>query len=456
MSADQRFGAYQLGDEVERAGRTVTWRAHLVEPVGTATGATAERRVVAGARVLVKTLRPGLHPSDGARVALRREAELLDRLRHPLLPTLLAAELEGVTPGLILLDAGGVRLGELLERSGQCQLVEALAIAAEVTRALDALHRAGVVHGSLRAGLVELGPDGAVRVQLGSALDPGDEPVDEPGDDWLAPPAELAPEQIDGAGADVRTDVYLVGLLLRQMLAPDAPVEELGQARPTRLGTRRQGGSRSTVGPVRGAAGAIVGRALAARPKDRFPDVASLHAELVRALRAETSLPVDHLVNQALARAGLSERVAGPAEHWQRAEAILSGVALRRLAGAAAVALGIVAAALLVRTVTEGAPSSGGAVRGVEQRAAQLRVLAQPWAEIHVDGKLVDVTPVGRPIVVAPGRHEVVFKHPNAPDQVRSVEVIAGQTVWLDVAMPIARDGSDAGGPGLDAAVGSP
>jgi serine/threonine-protein kinase len=83
--------------------------------------------------------------------------------------------------------------------------------------------------------------------------------------------------------------------------------------------------------------------------------------------------------------------------------------------------------------------------QGILRRPAQLRVLAQPWAEIHIDGELVDITPVGRPIEVRPGRHVVVFKHPHAPAVSREIEIVAGQTIVLDVEMAVARPGDDAG-----------
>jgi serine/threonine-protein kinase len=108
---------------------------------------------------------------------------------------------------------------------------------------------------------------------------------------------------------------------------------------------------------------------------------------------------------------------------------------------------------VLSRAAGDGGPEVVAGVRGIEQRPAQLRVLARPWAEVHVDGEYVDVTPIGRPIAVAPGRHSVRFKHPNAPDQVRSVEIIAGQTMWLDVTMVVTRPGRGGGGASADGGV---
>ncbi len=53
------------------------------------------------------------------------------------------------------------------------------------------------------------------------------------------------------------------------------------------------------------------------------------------------------------------------------------------------------------------------------------------------------MTPVGRPIPVLPGRHFVTFRHPNAPDEQRTIKISAGQSVFLDVTMRVDR--GDAG-----------
>jgi serine/threonine-protein kinase len=72
--------------------------------------------------------------------------------------------------------------------------------------------------------------------------------------------------------------------------------------------------------------------------------------------------------------------------------------------------------------------------------------LARPWAEVLIDGEMVDTTPIGRPIAVSPGRHYVTFRHPNAPDEKRSIQVVNGQTVLVDVTMRVDRGAlSDAG-----------
>jgi serine/threonine-protein kinase len=83
-------------------------------------------------------------------------------------------------------------------------------------------------------------------------------------------------------------------------------------------------------------------------------------------------------------------------------------------------------------------------------------VVATPWAEVFVDGELVDTTPIGRAIPVAPGKHFVTFRHPSAPDEQRTIKIAAGQTVFLDVTMRLDRGDAGAGRPDGGRGAGSP
>ena len=67
---------------------------------------------------------------------------------------------------------------------------------------------------------------------------------------------------------------------------------------------------------------------------------------------------------------------------------------------------------------------------------ARIRVLVRPWAEIVLDGKKVDVTPLARPLSVRPGRHVIMLEHPLVTER-RVVEVGPGQMVTLDVALNV-------------------
>ncbi len=64
-------------------------------------------------------------------------------------------------------------------------------------------------------------------------------------------------------------------------------------------------------------------------------------------------------------------------------------------------------------------------------------MLATPWAEVWVDGQLVDTTPFARAIPLPAGKHYVVLVHPSAPSERREVTIVAGETMTLDVSMSI-------------------
>ena len=52
-----------------------------------------------------------------------------------------------------------------------------------------------------------------------------------------------------------------------------------------------------------------------------------------------------------------------------------------------------------------------------------------------VDGQKVETTPFARGIPLRPGTHYVRLEHPNAPTERRTVRIVSGDTVLLDVKM---------------------
>src|SRR5207248_1985756 len=88
---------------------------------------------------------------------------------------------------------------------------------------------------------------------------------------------------------------------------------------------------------------------------------------------------------------------------------------------------------------TPGAIGQAPAWGGDAAERGFVRVVASPWADVWIDGDKVDTTPIARPIPVRAGRHWITLKHPAAPDEQRSIKVLAGQTALLDVAMRVDR-----------------
>ena len=113
--------------------------------------------------------------------------------------------------------------------AGPLPLAAAVECARQIAGALAAGHSIGVTHRHLHPRNIMLGAGNAVKL-----VNFGLTPV-------ARDPAFLAPEQLDGRGADARSDVYSFGLVLNRMLGPAAPAS-LAQvvARATRKNVARR------------------------------------------------------------------------------------------------------------------------------------------------------------------------------------------------------------------------
>jgi hypothetical protein len=100
------------------------------------------------------------------------------------------------------------------------------ALALEVTDALSAAHRAGVIHRDMKPGNILLHPDGrAVIVDFGLARDELGLAMTRTGD-AIGTPSYMAPEQAAGSTqVDVRVDVYGLGATLYEMVTLQPPFD---------------------------------------------------------------------------------------------------------------------------------------------------------------------------------------------------------------------------------------
>jgi serine/threonine-protein kinase len=64
-----------------------------------------------------------------------------------------------------------------------------------------------------------------------------------------------------------------------------------------------------------------------------------------------------------------------------------------------------------------------------------LKVLVEPWADVYVDGKLIDTTPFARGLSIPEGEHKVELKNPFYVDETRKIVIKRGATEILKVAL---------------------
>jgi hypothetical protein len=213
------------------------------------------------------------------------EAQRMAQVRHPNVVAIHGAAAHDGHPGFWMDLLSGETLGERLDREGPLGAGEAAAIGLDLCRALAAVHEAGIVHGDVKTanvvrtdgGRIVLTDFGAGRERL---------PWLEPAGVVRGTPLSLAPELFDGSPPAPATDLYALGVLLYHLVTGRYPVTA---ASLDELRRRVREGEHTPLLDLRpdlpAAFAAVVERALAPRPEDRFRTAGELGAALSACLR---------------------------------------------------------------------------------------------------------------------------------------------------------------------------
>ncbi|MEM7324481.1 MAG: serine/threonine-protein kinase [Actinomycetota bacterium] len=176
-----------------------------------------------GNEVAIKALAPGL---DFAR--LEREATILAGIDHPNVASLRGFEVINGTPALIVDWVNGEPLTNVLRLGSHLPLKRSLDIFEQVANALDAVHRAGVVHRDVSPSNIMIGPDDRITV-IDFGISRGTDTATVTIDGTVTgTPRYLAPEVIEGAAATAKSDQYALGVLLHEMLTGSWPYPNTG------------------------------------------------------------------------------------------------------------------------------------------------------------------------------------------------------------------------------------
>lgn len=200
-------------------------RYHLVEPLargGMAAVWIADDPVLSR-RVAVKILREDLAANEATRARFRHEAISAARLNHPNVVATYDTGDDDGTAYIVMELIDGPTVRQLLREQGRLPIGEAIRIGTQVAEALEAAHRAGIVHRDVKPPNVLVPPEGPVKVtDFGIAKASGSDDLTRTGT-VMGTARYLAPEQVNGQPTDARTDVYALGLLLYEMLCGQPP-----------------------------------------------------------------------------------------------------------------------------------------------------------------------------------------------------------------------------------------
>ena len=168
---------------------------------------------------------------ESARLRFLREARAAASVRHPNVASVfhLGRSAEGYFYAMEFVE--GETLESLIKRSGRLEVKLALDIATQVAGGLAAVHKKGLVHRDIKptnimVSFEEGGGPAAKIIDLGLAKavagSYSDATISLPGA-FAGTPEFASPEQFAGAGVDIRSDLYSLGVTLWEMLTGQAP-----------------------------------------------------------------------------------------------------------------------------------------------------------------------------------------------------------------------------------------
>jgi eukaryotic-like serine/threonine-protein kinase len=180
--------------------------------------------------VALKVIRQDLVADPIRRQRLEREARAAALLNHPHIVTLHSLEQEDGVSFLTMEFIDGTTLRDAIPGDG-FPLDRFLRLAIQLTDALAAAHAAGVIHRDLKPNNVMITRDGVLKVlDFGLSKSEVDRAVASVPTDTLTNHGSLlgtapymAPEVIDGAQADVRSDIFSLGIVLFEMATGSRP-----------------------------------------------------------------------------------------------------------------------------------------------------------------------------------------------------------------------------------------
>src|SRR4051812_19314245 len=220
----------------------------------------------------------------------RREARAVAQLSHPNVVSVIDAGEDGGHPYIVFEYVDGETLKQRIERVGPLPVDEATAYAIEIGRGLAAAHSRRLVHRDVKPQNVLIDSEGRAKVtDFGIARSLEADGLTQTGR-VLGTTDYVSPEQAMGRGVDARTDIYSLGVLLYEMLTGTVPftaetvvgvaMKHVNEDMPDVQLQRPE---------VSSALAAVVERATAKDPKQRYPDMASCLADLEGALEVEVA-----------------------------------------------------------------------------------------------------------------------------------------------------------------------
>jgi len=270
-------GRYELDGVVGRGGMAEVYRA---------------RDIRLDRQVAVKTLRTDLARDHTFQARFRREAQSAASLNHPAIIAVYDTgedtdQYGTSVPYIVMEYVDGKTLRELLQVDRRLLPERAAEIVDGALRALEYSHQAGIVHRDIKPANVMLTRAGDVKVMdFGIARALADNQATMTQTQQVIGTAQyLSPEQARGERVDARSDIYSTGCMFYELLTGQPPFSGDSPVAIAYQHVREDPVPPSQIDPeIPQWADAIILKAMAKDPNDRYQDAGEMRADIQRAL----------------------------------------------------------------------------------------------------------------------------------------------------------------------------
>lgn len=265
------------------AGQRLADRYELLSPIASGGMAQVWRAndSTLGRDVAVKILHPHLATDVGFLLRFQREAVAAARLSHPSIVAIYDTVSDLGMEAIVMELVHGRTLREILDEVPVLSEHDAIDLGSQISEALAAAHRVGVVHRDIKPSNILLCTDRRVMVtDFGIAKAGEDTDLTVTGT-LLGTAKYLAPEQVSGDEVDARADLYALGVVMFEAITGQPPFKADTDAATALARLHQPPPQPQSLRPdISPPLNAVVHRLMARSPSGRFATALDVRAAL--------------------------------------------------------------------------------------------------------------------------------------------------------------------------------
>ena len=175
--------------------------------------------------VAVKILRDELASDEAFRLRFQTESQAVAMLSHPNIVSVYDVSHSDDMEYIVMELIEGVTLKQYMRERGALSWKETLHFAGQIAAALAHAHERGIVHRDIKPQNIMVVRDGTIKVADFGIAHLQTEAVATGTVDTLGSVHYISPEQAKGLGADERSDIYSLGIVMYEMLSGELPFD---------------------------------------------------------------------------------------------------------------------------------------------------------------------------------------------------------------------------------------